>query len=695
MELSIIIVNYRSRDYLEGCLASIEKYLFASPLKNNFEVILVNNDKKDLAFDRSFSFPIKIINQKRNTGFGSANNIGAKIAKGDFLFFLNPDTELTGYGFFNMLEYAKSNDATGAIGPKIILAKENRSQPWTSGNKTTLWNVLFRNTFWKAWNKSAITSVDWVSGTALLLKKSHFEAIGGFDEKFFMYFEDQDFCLRLEKIGRKNIFYPFFQIIHFDGKSWNNTKEKKAKFYQSQDYFFRKHNPRWQAFLMGLLKKIFTRTKSFNLQPANTITGEKVKVNLLLSEKIFYALIFFLPFTFALNPSADFDLSVIRILIPLFFLIWLAESLKNKTLLVDFRPRFMFFSLFLFLVILSYSWAPDQTKALRKILFIFSFLPLYFVSFSLINQNRRFLKFLKTLFWSVFILAGAGLIQFFLQFILGLQILVNITRNFLNPFFLGENFAEAVSQYPSWLVAMGNFDLLRAFAIFPDPHLFSLFLNLSLPLILFLWLKTKNKFYLIGFFIVLSASLLSFSRASYLALAAAFIAGLFVFNFAQKIVKKPLFIGVSLLLIAGFFFFNNPLKERLFSSFDFNEGSVQGRLIMWQKAFEITFHNPYGGVGIGNFSTAINPSSDLRDPSYAHNLFLDFSSETGLLSAFFLLLLIVSPLCYYFRRSNSTLNKFLFLSFLILFVHCLFETPFYSVHVLPLILILLSINTSL
>lgn len=256
MELSIIIVNYRSKDYLEGCLDSIDKYISNSPLKNKFEVILVNNEKNNLVLNKSFSFPIKIINQNKNNGFGSANNAGSALASGKFLFFLNPDTKIIDFGFLNMFEHAKSDDSIGAVSPKIILDNENRPQPWTSGRKTTLWNIVFRNTFAKPWNKSNIIPVDWASGTALLVRKADFETIGGFDDGFFMYFEDQDLCLRLKKLGRKNIFYPLCQIVHFNGKSWKNNKEKKFYFYKSQDYFFSKHNPTWQQFLLKLARNI-------------------------------------------------------------------------------------------------------------------------------------------------------------------------------------------------------------------------------------------------------------------------------------------------------------------------------------------------------------------------------------------------------------------------------------------------------
>lgn len=264
MDLSIIIVNYRSRSYLVQCLKSIERHLNKNSFMEKFEVILVNNDKQSLSLEENFNFPVKIIEQKINQGFGASNNIGAKKATGDYLFFLNPDTLLLDSGLWKMLEYAKEK-RLGAIGPKIILAEENRPQPWTCGKKTDLWKILFKNTLNKPWNKKEITPVDWLSGTALLLEKVSFKKVGGFDEKFFMYFEDQDLCLRLKKLGKKNIFYPFCRIIHFDGKSWKEKKEKKASFYTSQNYFFSKHNPKWQLFALRQVKRL-KKTFQENIQ---------------------------------------------------------------------------------------------------------------------------------------------------------------------------------------------------------------------------------------------------------------------------------------------------------------------------------------------------------------------------------------------------------------------------------------------
>lgn len=257
MKLSIIIINYRSKDYLKKCLNSIRNYL----KKNNdfnFEVILVNNDKESLSnFRKKYQFSVKIIDLKKNIGFGAANNLASKKASGEFLLFINPDIELKDSSLSKLALLLRKFPELGIVGPRIVEANKNLPQPWTCGKKTSLLNILFRNSINKPWNKNKPTEVDWVSGTALIIGKKLFKELGGFDEKFFMYFEDQDLCLRAKKKKRKILFYPLVKIYHFNGKSWENTKDKKYHFYKSQDYFFQKHHGKFQASLLKTLRRIF------------------------------------------------------------------------------------------------------------------------------------------------------------------------------------------------------------------------------------------------------------------------------------------------------------------------------------------------------------------------------------------------------------------------------------------------------
>jgi len=254
MLLSIIIVNFQSQDFLTKCLESLEKQL-----KNlSFEVILVNNDptplKKD--FFAPFSFPHTLLETNENLGFGAGCNLANQKALGEFLFFLNPDSFLTDDSLKKALDFLQEKPSVGVVGGKIFLFPEKIIQPWTSGKKTSLWRILFRHNFGASWKSQKPVSVDWVSGTALLTRKKLFEEIGGFDKDFFMYFEDQDLCLRIKNSGFKIFFLPFFSVNHYNGKSWDDNQQKKRIFYHSQDIFFQKHHPRWEKTLLKFFRFI-------------------------------------------------------------------------------------------------------------------------------------------------------------------------------------------------------------------------------------------------------------------------------------------------------------------------------------------------------------------------------------------------------------------------------------------------------
>ncbi len=253
MELTIIIVNYRSEKLLNNCLFCIEKTLSSG---TSFETILVNNDSKKITLEKSFPFISQIIQTKKNLGFGVANNLGARYAKGKNILFLNPDTLIKKNCIERLLVFLSENPQVGIVGPRIIQSSRGASQPFTCGKKTSLYGILFRNTILKPWNKKNPILVDWVSGTALLIRKAIFEKIGGFDKNFFMYFEDQDLCLLTKKAGYDIVFFPNSSIVHFDGKCWSDNKKQKAAFYQAQDYFFKKHHGKLQASLLKMLKKL-------------------------------------------------------------------------------------------------------------------------------------------------------------------------------------------------------------------------------------------------------------------------------------------------------------------------------------------------------------------------------------------------------------------------------------------------------
>jgi hypothetical protein len=254
-KISISIVNFQSKDFLEKCLASI----FRNIINYKAEIVVINNDKEENLEELLLKFPeIKIINQKKNVGFGTGHNIGAKEAQGEILLFLNPDTEILEdiSPVINLFE----NENIGVVGLK--LKKENGEiQEWSAGKETSLWRLIKNNIGFSAsrkiWLSSKPIKADWVSGAAFFIRKDLFNKLGGFDENFFMYYEDEDLCKRVRESGRKILYYPLISIKHLGGKSFKKEKKQKQYFYSSQDYYFQKHLGSWQAIALKVLRKIF------------------------------------------------------------------------------------------------------------------------------------------------------------------------------------------------------------------------------------------------------------------------------------------------------------------------------------------------------------------------------------------------------------------------------------------------------
>ena len=254
MKLSIIIVNYKSRVYLEKCLGAIFSKI---ELGENFEVIVVNNDAEEELVDLTLIFPkIKVKQNKNNRGFGSGNNLGAKAARGEVLLFLNPDAELVSTDISTVLGEFEKNNEVGIVGSRL-LTKNNAVQKWSAGREITFLQILKNNLGWKEkLSSEKKQEVAWVSGTAMFVRKNLFEALRGFDCRFFMYFEDVDLCLRARKLGKTVLYFPAFSAVHYGGKSYREKEAQKEHYYQAQDYYFQKHFGFWQAKLLKILRFI-------------------------------------------------------------------------------------------------------------------------------------------------------------------------------------------------------------------------------------------------------------------------------------------------------------------------------------------------------------------------------------------------------------------------------------------------------
>lgn len=287
MLLSIIIVTYNSSGVLKDCLESIRNN------KNNlgFEVIIADNNSigenehKVLAtIEQEFKdLNIKLIRLSENCGFGAANNQGAKIAQGKYLLILNADTKLSSGkdAFQKLITFMEDHSEAGIASPKL-LTSNGTVQEWGCGFKTSLSRVIKYNfgfTPKKLWNVSRPIEVFWVSGAALCIQKQIFEKLCGFDENFFMYFEDEDLCWRTQELGYKVYYMGNISITHLGGQSFKNENVKlyqKKYFYESMVYFYKKHYGPLRALIVRIITYIIMKVKTSSFSAVQPLKNFKI-----------------------------------------------------------------------------------------------------------------------------------------------------------------------------------------------------------------------------------------------------------------------------------------------------------------------------------------------------------------------------------------------------------------------------------
>lgn len=288
--------------------------------------------------------------------------------------------------------------------------------------------------------------------------------------------------------------------------------------------------------------------------------------------------------------------------------------------------------------------------------------------------------------------AGLGIIQFFLQFAAGLDRVYKFWSDYVALPFLGKSFGASVLENSSWLVNISGHTYLRATATFPDPHMFSFFLGILLPLALGLGISSKKGLWYFLAFLIFLADILTFSRGGYLGLAAG--ALVLVFLFWRRVSGKQRIFIFSVILAVGFLLIvSGPVSSRFFSSFNLKEGSNSGRLEMWGKAMVVIRDNPLIGTGLGNYPLAVDPLAAYRDPIYAHNTYLDIAVETGIPASLSWIFLLIAVIYSFWKKAKKDiLYAGAAVSLIIFLAHSLVETGIYSPVVLALVLIIIGIN---
>ncbi len=253
-ELSVILVSFNDWLHLEKCLQSL---IAVSPEKN-MEVVVVDNNSSDGSPDLVENrFPaVKLIRNKKNLGFAKASNLGIRASAGEFVLFLNIDTDVNVQALNVLLEKIRENPSIGAVGPALLLG--HKTYQISFGKRVDFFFQFFQKGFFNLYYAKKLKSdqkvreVDWLSAACLLAKRKALEEAGCFDENYFLYFEDIDLCYKMRQEGWILRFCPQAQIIHIGGTSTSMVKNFSRYHYRkSQIYFYKKHNSRLSQ---GLLR---------------------------------------------------------------------------------------------------------------------------------------------------------------------------------------------------------------------------------------------------------------------------------------------------------------------------------------------------------------------------------------------------------------------------------------------------------
>ncbi|MCC9073599.1 glycosyltransferase family 2 protein [Flavobacterium sp. F-65] len=266
MQLSVIILNYNVRYFLEQCVLSVQQ-----ALENlDSEIIVIDNNSSDDSCEMIHSrFPdVKLIQNKENLGFPKGNNIGVSQAKGDYICILNPDTVVAEDTFTKVLAFAKEQHNLGIVGVNLIdgagnflpESKRGVPTPWVAFTKIAgLYKFFPKSKYCNKYyaqhlKENETGKVEILVGAFMVMKRDLYHEVGGFDEDCFMYSDDIDLSYMVLKQGKTNYYYSETTVIHYKGESTIKDEKYMKRFQEAMNFFYRKHFK--VSFLFSLFMKM-------------------------------------------------------------------------------------------------------------------------------------------------------------------------------------------------------------------------------------------------------------------------------------------------------------------------------------------------------------------------------------------------------------------------------------------------------
>lgn len=258
VDVSVVIVNWNTRDILRDCLASILAQTDAF-----CEIIVIDNASSDGSVEmvRQEFAQVRLIANTDNRGFAGANNQGLAVARGAHVLLLNPDTIVLDHAIDRMLAWLAEHPDVGCVGCQVLEGPETiqytcfadptpLNQTIVAFGLTTLSHLfpVFGRHRYLDWDRTTEREVDVVSGMFMLVPRAVLEAVGPLDEAFFVYAEEADWCRRIRAAGWRCVFAPAAQIVHLDGGS-KSTAQIRSKMHvqlqKSHLIYARKHHGLW------------------------------------------------------------------------------------------------------------------------------------------------------------------------------------------------------------------------------------------------------------------------------------------------------------------------------------------------------------------------------------------------------------------------------------------------------------------
>lgn len=387
MKLSVIIVNYNVKYFLEQCLYSVVK-----AIQNiDAEIIVVDNCSTDasVSYLQSTFSTVQFIENKENVGFGKANNQALNLVKGEYVLFLNPDTIVPEDCFEKCIAFFEQTPNCGALGIKmmdgkgVFLPESKRAfpSPLTSFFKLVGLASFFPKS--SVFNKYALGhlsenenhEVDVLAGAFMMLHKNVLHKVTGFDETFFMYGEDVDLSYRVQTAGYKNYYFSGSSIIHFKGESTKRGSLNYVRmFYQAMSIFVKKHYSGSKAFLFSFLiqmaiaaRAVFSLFSGWITKWAMAITDAAVVYgSLWLVEKYWVKIV---------RDGGGFNEAVLDLTMPLFTIVFLIAAALAGIYDNLYKPFKAFLASLTAIVVLlaAYSLLPEQYRFSRGVILVGGF----------------------------------------------------------------------------------------------------------------------------------------------------------------------------------------------------------------------------------------------------------------------------------------------------------------------------------